>query len=121
MNLENFEGNEYMIVGEDNEGRKTLINNEEIVLVNKGRRIPNLSLLQNPTLVFDNTIGADDSSVNMPIIHNEHVIGIITEVGNDKIYCKIWDRCIGFYPEYNSPDGIKPFKLCGINISIAKY
>lgn len=78
----------------------------------------NLSLLKNPELVFDNTIGANEESINVPITYKDYVIGIITNVSEEKIYCKIWDKFIRFYPEYNSKDGIEEFKLFGISVSL---
>lgn len=78
----------------------------------------NLSLLKNPMLIFDNTIGANKDNVNTPITYKDNVAGVVTDVTEEIICCRIWDKFVRFYPEYNSPDGIEEFKLFGINISL---
>jgi hypothetical protein len=78
----------------------------------------NLSLLKNPMLIFENTIGANKTNINTPITYKDSVIGVVIDVTEESICCKIWDKFVRFYPEYNSPDGIESFKLFGINISL---
>ena len=78
----------------------------------------NLSLLKNPVLVFDNTIGANKENINAPITYKDSCIGVVTDVTEENIYCRIWDKFVRFYPEYNSPDGVEPFKLSVINVSL---
>jgi len=78
----------------------------------------NLSLLKNPIIVFDNTIGATKENINTPITYKDNAVGVVTDVTEESICCRIWDKFIRFYPEYNSPDGTEPFKLFGINLSL---
>jgi hypothetical protein len=78
----------------------------------------NLSLLKNPELVFKNTIGATQEGINMPITYKDYAVGVVIDVTEKEIRCKIWDKFVRFYPEYNSKDGIDEFKLFGINISM---
>jgi len=78
----------------------------------------NLSLLKNPIVVFDNTIGANKENINTPILYKDCVVGTVTDITEESICCRIWDKFIWFYPEFNSSDGIEPFKLYGIDISL---
>lgn len=78
----------------------------------------NLSLLKNPMIVFDNTIGANKDNINTPITYKDCVVGIVIDVTEESICCRIWDKFVRFYPEYNSKDGVEEFKLFGINISL---
>lgn len=91
---------------------------DKIKFVNNGRIDVNLSLLNNPTLAFKNTIGTTKESINTPITYKDCCVGWITNVTEEDITCRILDRYICFYPEYHSPDGIEPFKLFGIDVSL---
>jgi hypothetical protein len=81
----------------------------------------NLSLLKNPTLVFDNTIGASKENINTPLTYKEDVIGWVTDITEKNIYCRVFDKFIRFLPEFNSKDGIEKFKLYSINILLPVY
>jgi hypothetical protein len=78
----------------------------------------NLSLLNNPIFIFDNTISATKENINAPISYKDYVVGVIIDVTEESIFCRIWDKFVRFYPEFNSKDGIEEFQLFGINISL---
>lgn len=91
---------------------------DKIEFVNNGQIDVNLALLNNPTLIFKNTIRVTKESINAPITYKDHCVGWIADVTEEDIICRILDRYVCFYPEYYSPDGIEPFKLFGIDVSL---
>jgi sugar diacid utilization regulator len=62
--------------------------------------VTNLSLLKNPELTFYNNVNATKSHINLPLIYNSKVIGIITDVSDQKIYCRLFDKFLRFIPEF---------------------
>lgn len=95
-----------------------MTDNNKIEFVNNGELNLALSLLNNPIITFKNEIGATKESINAPITYKDSVVGLIVEITEDQIKCKIWDKYVKFCPEFNSIDGEEPFKLCGIDISL---
>lgn len=78
-----------------------------------------ITTMLHQTITFLNNVKATKDCINMPILHNDTVVGIISNVTDDLIYCTIWDKYMSATPEFKKESDEVGFVLCGINLQLA--
>lgn len=78
-----------------------------------------ITTMLHQTLSFLNNVNATKDCINMPVLHNDTVVGIISNVTDDVISCTIWDKYLAATPEFKKESDEAGYVLCGINLKLA--